>query len=147
MLDFIHIIFFLGMFNLLKLVWSDTENLTVDQRPSWLMNGVVLTCFYLSGRVLEFVAIAFIVLIALSYIKKYSDKIGLASGDITILAWVLSGMLLLGYYYLLSFFIAYTIVLFLIYKLLHKNSGIPATIPIAIGFVTVFALQTLGILV
>jgi len=143
MLEFVLLIFWLGIFNLMKLVWTDLDSLTIDARPSWLMSGVVLACFYLSGLVFEMLVIAFVFLIGLGWIKKRASFLGLADGDVTILAWVVPAMFLVGYVYLIVFLIGYVLSLFVISRKLHKNSGIPATIPITIGFCIVWATYTL----
>jgi len=146
MLDFITLIFWLGIINLLKLVWSDCDDLIVDARPSWLMSGVVLANFWLLGRALEMVFIAFIFIFALGKLKKYAGLVGLSDGDVTILAWVIPAMWLLSLWYLVVFLIAYVLILAFIRFVLHKNSGIPATIPITIGFCVVWAIIGLGLL-
>jgi len=143
MLEVITLIFWLGIINLLKLVWSDCESLTIDARPSWLMSGVVLACFWLSGRALEMLFIAIVFIFLLSKLKKFAGFVGLSEGDVTVLAWVLPAMWLIGYFYLTIFLIGYVLVLIFIYKVLHKNSGSPATIPITIGFCLVWITITL----
>jgi len=145
MLEYVLIIFFLGTINLLKLVWSDLEDLTIDARPSWLMSGVVLTCFWLGGRALEMVIIAFVFIVALGKIKKYIGVLGLSEGDATVLAWVIPAMWLFGLWHLIIFLIGYVGILSYFKFIMKKNSGIPATIPITIGFCVVWACLGLGI--
>jgi len=134
MLESFVIIFWLGIINLLKLVWSDLNSLSIDARPSWLMTGVVLACFWLSGRALEMVFIAIVFIFLLNKIKKYSGLVGLAEGDVTVLAWVLPGLWLFGYWTIPIFIACYISNLFIMSRLLNKNSGLPATFPIAIAF-------------
>lgn len=138
--------FWIGIVNLFKLVWSDLDTLQIDQRPSWLMNGVVLTLFWISGRVLELLFLAFIVLVALSWLKKYSSLVGLAEGDVTVFAWLLPGMFLLSYNLLIVFIAFYVLNLWLFSKFTTKNKGLPATFPMAIAFCMSWAIYSIGLI-
>ena len=138
--------FWIGIINLVKLVWSDLDTLQIDQRPSWLMNGVVLTLFWVSGRVFELLFLAFVVLVCLSWLKKYSSLVGLAEGDVTVLAWVLPGMFLFGHWILTIFIASYVFNLWLFKHFTKKNSGLPATFPISIAFCVTWAIVSIGVI-
>lgn len=93
--------FGIGLLVLLRVVWQDFKNdRMVDARNSSFMIGIVLSMFYLAEAYLWFLAYTFLFLFVL---KFYEIKIQpilkrwiyLGSGDVSILLWVMPGILLI----------------------------------------------------
>lgn len=147
MIDWFYAFIILGLFKLASLVWSDLKELKVDERHSTFMLGVVTLLYFLSGRLLEMLVVIFVSSFLLSKIKEREWLTGLGAGDLSILTWVLSGLWFFNYYYIVVFMTTYVLILLFLMKKLNKNSGLPATIPIVIGLIVVWATQSIGLII
>lgn len=134
MLTYPIVFFVLGGFNLARLAWSDMKDLLVDQRVSSLMTGVVLCLYLLEGRILELLVVAFVSLFALGELKKHIKLLGIAEGDISIMAWVLPGFWFIGLSYLISFLFLYVLGLVVMRFVVVKGNNFPASVPIVFAF-------------
>lgn len=146
-MDFLIPFFVLGTYKLLFLVWSDLKTLKVDERLSSFMTGVVVLMFFLNGRIIEMLVVVLVTSFLMSRVKQYKQFTGLGAGDLSIMSWVLPGMWFLGLQYLFMFYATFIMFILMNYYLNKKNNGFPATISIAVAFVTTWALEGLGLMV
>lgn len=134
MLDSVTVFFFLGGFNLVRMVWSDMKEMLVDQRISSLMMGVVLTLFFINGRVLELLLVSLFGVLLLGELKKFKFLFGVSDGDISVFSWVVPGFWFVGWFALALFLLFYVFGIFVMGRFVVRGNGFPATVPIGIAF-------------
>ena len=145
-MDFITPFFFIGLFKLLFLVWSDLKELVVDERHSTFMMGAVVIMYALKFRLLELLVVLFVSQYLLAKLKANKQFFGVGAGDLSILAWVVAGLWFFNWVYLVVFLIGYIGLIAYFLFVLKKNSGYPLTICIVVSFVIVWATQVIGLI-
>jgi hypothetical protein len=145
-MDFITPFFFIAVFKLLMLVWSDLKELLVDERHSTFMMGVVVIMYALEFRMIELIIVLLVSQFFLAKLKSNNKWFGVGKGDLSILAWVVAGLWFFNWTFLVVFLIGYIGLMSYFYFILNKKSGYPLTICIAFGFILTWAVQGIGLI-
>lgn len=138
----------LAFINLAHLCYTDLLRREVDQRQSAFMNGAGIFAALLSGLGWWYLLIALITIGFNKALTKLNKRYGthlFASGDQTILLWVLPGLILMGVVAPAVFMIVLTILLTLILLIQKRfNNILGKHLPGAI-IITIALLIMLGI--
>ena len=114
----------LGIIELIYLSYSDIHIKKIDQRYNYYMYGVTTILIYISHpKILYLSTIIFSSIITGLILRR---KMG--EGDIQIIGWMILGIGVIHYIYLILFFLNLVILLLLsqyIQKILHLNRKIP----------------------
>lgn len=135
-MDLTLIFLFLSALTLLQLTFEDLRTRKVDERPSSFMLGVVILIALINDMALVFIALMLFVLLVLPKIKtKYTKTLG--SGDLTILSWIIPGILILNPF--LFIFFMFGMAGAGIAMLIQKVSRPPFVLCILVGLLTAFS--------
>ena len=145
-MDFITPFFFIAVFKLLMLVWSDLKELLVDERHSTFMMGVVVIMYALEFRMIELIIVLLVSQFFMAKLKSNNKWFGVGKGDLSILAWVVAGLWFFNWTFLVVFLVGYIGLMSYFYFILNKKSGYPLTICIAFGFIITWAVQGIGLI-
>lgn len=145
-MDFIIIFFLLAVFSLLRLVYSDVKTFLVDERISHYMFGVVAVIFLYMDLIIYWVLITTVFLIVLTIIKeklRLEQRKILGAGDLTILGWIIPGLLVLNAWICVFFVFFYCLSNTLLF-FCSKKTHLPGTIAMAIGMILTWLVYLLG---
>lgn len=143
MIEYSVVFFFLGAFNLVRLAWEDLKTLHVDVRINYLMIGVVLTLFFLEGRILEMIVVGIFFGVALSWLKQQKWLTGLEDGDMSILGWVIPGLWFLSYWLVAWFYLFFVGTLLVTRYVWKSDKGFPVSGLICVAFCLTWCLVLL----
>ncbi|MFW6121186.1 MAG: hypothetical protein ACOC80_09860 [Petrotogales bacterium] len=123
--------FFVGSIDLLIMTIQDLRERSIDDRYNWIMLGMVIAIFFVSGRSLYYMGA--ILLLALLF--PLATRKFFAKGDISVLNWILIGMGLLGptFLYLFFIFFMFTLCTHTFLRVLYKIEGSLPGLPILSG--------------
>lgn len=99
--------FFIGCLDLLLMTIQDLRTGFIDDRYNYVMMGLVLAMYFVSGR--PFIYLVAVLIIAVCF--PLATKKVFAAGDIGVLTWMLIGLGILGPTFLYLFFIIFPICL------------------------------------